>query len=236
MTNCIAVIGDYDPDKIPHRAIPLAVALAASELGQSTTVEWRHTSALIGDVADELKPYAAVWCAPGGPYANTEGALAAIRVARLSGVPFLGTCAGFQHALLEYAEAEWGMASPKHAELDAGAEDPLIARLSCSLINVSQTIRFAPGSKFTQAYGGDSACEEYQCNYGLNPRYARQLDSGKLRAVAWDAHGEVRGVELVDHPFFVATLFQPERAALRDITPPLVKAFVCAAIEQRRQQ
>jgi CTP synthase (UTP-ammonia lyase) len=70
----------------------------------------------------------------------------------------------------------------------------------------------------------------------LNPRYARQLDSGKLRAVAWDANGEVRGVELVDHPFFVATLFQPERAALRDITPPLVKAFVCAAIEQRRQQ
>jgi CTP synthase (UTP-ammonia lyase) len=33
-------------------------------------------------------------------------------------------------------------------------------------------------------------------------------------------------VELRDHPFFIGTLFQPERAALRGETPPLVKAFV----------
>ena len=235
MTLCIAVIGDYDPEKTPHRAIPLAIALAASELGQSATVEWRHTSVLIGDVEDQLRPCSAVWCAPGSPYASIEGALAAIRVARLSGVPFLGTCAGFQHALLEYANAQWGMASPKHAELDARADDPLIAQLSCSLINVSQTIRFASGSKLARAYERESASEEYQCNYGLNPRYAGKLDSGALRAVAWDADGEVRGVELVDHPFFVATLFQPERAALRGMTPSLVKAFLRAAMERRRQ-
>jgi CTP synthase (UTP-ammonia lyase) len=235
MTVRIAVIGDQDPAKIAHRAIPLAIAAAAAELGQSATAEWRHTSVLTADIAHQLQPFAAFWCAPGGPYANTEGALAAIRVARISGRPFLGTCAGFQHALLEYANAEWGMASPGHAELDSTAVDPVVAKLSCSLINVSQTIWFAPGSKLAQAYGRESASEEYQCNYGLNPRYAGQLDAGKLRAIAWDANDEVRGVELVDHPFFVATLFQPERAALRDITPPLVKAFVRAAIEQRRQ-
>jgi CTP synthase (UTP-ammonia lyase) len=32
------------------------------------------------------------------------------------------------------------------------------------------------------------------------------------------------------HPFFVGTLFQPERAALRGETPPLVRAFVRAAL------
>jgi CTP synthase (UTP-ammonia lyase) len=41
----------------------------------------------------------------------------------------------------------------------------------------------------------------------------------------------VRAVELDGHPFFVATLFQPERAALKGKSAPLVVAFVsaCAA-------
>jgi CTP synthase (UTP-ammonia lyase) len=30
------------------------------------------------------------------------------------------------------------------------------------------------------------------------------------------------------HPFFVGTLFQPERAALRGEAPPLVRALVAA--------
>lgn len=36
-------------------------------------------------------------------------------------------------------------------------------------------------------------------------------------------------MELAGHPFFVATLFQPERAALRGVEHPLVTAFVAAA-------
>ena len=39
-------------------------------------------------------------------------------------------------------------------------------------------------------------------------------------------------MELLDHPFFVATLFQPERAALKGITPPLAVALLkaCQAV------
>jgi CTP synthase (UTP-ammonia lyase) len=40
-------------------------------------------------------------------------------------------------------------------------------------------------------------------------------------------------VELDAHPFFVATLFQPERAALRGKVPPIVTAFVRAASDAR---
>jgi CTP synthase (UTP-ammonia lyase) len=35
-------------------------------------------------------------------------------------------------------------------------------------------------------------------------------------------------VELRGHPFFVATLFQPERAALKGKLPPLVRALIAA--------
>ena len=56
--------------------------------------------------------------------------------------------------------------------------------------------------------------------------------TGPLRATAHDETGEVRAIELEGHPFFVATLFQPERAALASQVPPLVKAFLqaCAGL------
>ncbi|NCE93763.1 hypothetical protein [Pseudomonas sp. L13] len=46
-----------------------------------------------------------------------------------------------------------------------------------------------------------------------------------------DIDGALRAVELLDHPFFVATLFQPERAALKGITPPLAIALLKACQE-----
>jgi len=44
----------------------------------------------------------------------------------------------------------------------------------------------------------------------------------------------LRAIELSGHPFFVATLFQPERAALKGILPPLVRALVEACAGQQQ--
>jgi CTP synthase (UTP-ammonia lyase) len=43
-----------------------------------------------------------------------------------------------------------------------------------------------------------------------------------------DDHDEVRAVELDGHPFFIATLFQPELNA----SSPLIKAFAGAVMRQ----
>ena len=61
-------------------------------------------------------------------------------------------------------------------------------------------------------------------------------EHGALSAMGRDPGGEVSAVELSGHPFFVATLFQPERAALRGVSPPLVKAFAeaCAVAATER--
>lgn len=48
-----------------------------------------------------LSTYHALWCAPGSPYRQMQGALNGIRYAREKGVVFLGTCAGFQHVVIE---------------------------------------------------------------------------------------------------------------------------------------
>lgn len=225
----IALIGDYNAAVKAHQAIPRALALAGESLGHGCACEWLHTGTLREDPFEQLGQYDGIWCVPASPYVNTRGAIAAIRMAREMGKPFLGTCGGFQHAMLEYAEAVWGVARAIHAELDPTADSPVIAPLECSLVEKDDEVRFAPGSRVGSLYGVPSAREEYHCRYGLSREYSARLASGPLRASAWDADRDVRAVELDGHPFFVATLFQPERSALSGRTHPLIRAFVGAA-------
>jgi CTP synthase (UTP-ammonia lyase) len=225
----IALVGDYDPAVVAHRAIPEALRLAAEDMRRPLAVSWVGTATLGPDPPAQLAGFAALWCVPASPYANTEGALAAIRFARESGCPFLGTCGGFQHALLEFVHDVLGHRHAEHAEIRPGADMPLIAPLSCSLVEKSGRVVFSEGSRLRALYGAPEAEEPYHCNYGLNPAHEGLLDGTALRVSGRDQAGEVRAVELEGHPFFVATLFQPERSALRGLAHPLVRAFVAAA-------
>lgn len=225
----VALIGDYDPTVVAHQAIPAALERAAAEGGVQLDWTWIHTSRLGADVAQGLAGFSALWCVPASPYANTAGALAAIRFARETGRPFLGTCGGFQHALMDYAEAVWGLSTVAHAEINREAPDPVIAQLECALVEAREEIVFTPGSRLATIYGCPRATEAYHCRYGLSPRHAARLEVGPLRVSARDRVGDVRAVELEGHPFFVATLYQPERAVLTGRSHPLIAAYVAAA-------
>ena len=74
--------------------------------------------------------------------------------------------------------------------------------------------------------------EAYHCSYGMNPAFEERLEEFDMVVSARDKDGEVRGVELRTHPFFIGTLFQPERAALSGMNSPLVDAFVAAAVQR----
>jgi CTP synthase (UTP-ammonia lyase) len=226
----IALVGDQDPTVTAHQAIPPALQLSARRLGLEVAPTWVHTTCLGSPVEAVLAGFAGVWCVPASPYANTKGALAAIRFCRESGRAFLGTCGGFQHAVLEYTRDVLGHHTAEHAETAPEAAMQVISRLSCSLVEKTGTVLFRDGSRLRAIYGAAQADEQYHCNYGLNPEY-EQLFSGDsaLQISARDSAGEVRAVELAGHPFFLATLFQPERSGLRGVEHPLVSAFVAAA-------
>jgi CTP synthase (UTP-ammonia lyase) len=176
----------------------------------------------------EFSAFAAIWCVPNSPYASMEGALRAIRFARESGRPFLGTCGGFQHAVIEYARNALGLHDADHAESNPAATLPLMSRLACSLAGATGVIRLAPGSRLAAIYGKTETVEKYHCNFGLNRRFESLLNGGELNVSGRDENGEVRGVELARHPFFIATLFQPERSASTGEAHPLICAFVRA--------
>lgn len=225
----IALVGDHDPEVVAHRAIPKALGLAALSLGRTVDAVWVPTEDILEDEERELGHVDAIWCVPASPYRSTEGALAAIRRARERRMPFLGTCGGFQHAVLEFARNVAGIANAGHAEMDPEGEALVIAPLACALRDVGGRIHFAESSRLRGIYGPGDAEEEYMCGYGLNPEFREALEGHGMRFTAFDPDGAPRALELPDHPFFIATLFQPERAALHGRTPPLARAFVHAA-------
>ncbi|MBU3056300.1 CTP synthase C-terminal region-related (seleno)protein [Pseudomonas indica] len=225
------LIGDHDPDVTAHRAIPLAFDLAATTLDLPLEAEWLPTERI--DSTGCLADFDGLWCVPASPYRNTDGALLAIRHARETGAPFLGTCGGFQHALLEYARSVLGWSDVAHAELDPEGTRLVIQPLACALVEAVGPVRFVADSRLARAYGALEAEEGYRCRFGLNPAFREELTDGPLRITATDDQGDARGIELEGHPFFVATLFQPERAALTGRLPPVVRAFVEAAAERR---
>ena len=222
----IGLIGDYDDGVLAHQAIARAIAIAAEKAHLTVGFEWVPTEQIAG--VDRVSRFDGLWCVPASPYRSMEGALRAIRFAREERRPFLGTCGGFQHAVLEYARNVLGWMDAEHAETAPEARRPVISLLECSLVETTDTIRLKTGSRIHKAYGSDEIVEGYRCRYGLNERFACQLTGGSLQATGHDHSGEVRAIELVDHPFFVATLFQPERAALKGNSPPLAEVFIQA--------
>lgn len=224
----IALVGDYNADVLAHQAIPLALDDAAAVLERPIEYRWVATRDVHS--ADALADFDGIWLVPASPYENTEGALIAARYARENSLPFLGTCGGFQHAILEYARNVMGWEDAAHAETDTEGR-MVIAPLTCSLVEKSDTIELRANTLIARAYGRDSIEEGYHCNYGISGEFADALQSQALRVTGWDENGDIRAVELVTHPFFVATLFQHERNALAGRPAPLVQAFLHAAAQ-----
>lgn len=236
----IALVGDHDPAVIAHQAIPVSLQLAADAHGVDVRAEWVPTEDIDSD--ERIAHYDALWCVPASPYRSTDGALRAIQFAREHRRPFLGTCGGFQHAILEYARNVLGWSDAEHAEnfavdSELTARRMVVAPLTCSLVEVRGTVHFVSESRLAVAYhsatGRSASVEGYHCRYGLNVEFRDALTAGPLRVAAVDDAGDVRAVELDDHPFFVAMLFQPERAALDGVLPPIVHAFARAAGAQQ---
>lgn len=229
----IVLLGERRDDVPAHPAIEAALGLARDELAVDLTWRWLRTDAVGSDAASALAGTDGLWCVPASPYASMAGALAAIRHARENRTPFMGTCGGFQHAVIEYARNVLGISGADHAETAPDAAAPVIALLACTLVEQTGTIHLSRGSRIHAAYGCDVFEERYRCRYGVNPRFETLLDDGDLHVTARDPGGEVRAIELRSHPFFVATLFQHERRAAAGELPPLVRAFA-AAVSARR--
>src|SRR5689334_9321339 len=94
----IALVGDKSPSVRSHARIPVLLEALRERDGLALDAYWIPTTEATG-----LEGFDGVWMVPGSPYRSEAGAVNAVRAAREHRIPFLGTCGGFQHTLLEYA-------------------------------------------------------------------------------------------------------------------------------------
>jgi CTP synthase (UTP-ammonia lyase) len=221
MPTRIALLGDKDLTFVTHRALEAAVAL----LPDGVDAEWVGTDT---PAARALDRFDAIWALPGTPYRDDAAALAAIGWALGAGTPLLGTCGGFQYAALALLGQD-----AVHAEVSPDAADPAIAPLACSLVGEEREVTPVPGTRLAAICGSTPFTGFHFCNYGLSGAAVAGLEA---RGAVIAAHAPDAGVEAFEvpgHPFFVATLFQPQMAALDGELPPLITAFVEEAARVR---
>ncbi|MGB0866673.1 MAG: CTP synthase C-terminal region-related (seleno)protein [Granulosicoccaceae bacterium] len=225
ISKSIALIGDYKPEVLAHQAIPLVLAQASRVVGAESQGIWVATDKL---AQTDLHAFDGIWCVPASPYVDMAGALTAIRFAREQQIPFLGTCGGYQHAALEYARHVLGHAQAGNAEVDPDTAMPLISGLSCKLVEKTDRIQLTEGSLVASLYEATDIEEDYHCSFGVNRDYLPLFASSAMRFSGFDRDGDPRVLELQNHPFFIGTAFQPERAGLADRSHPLIEAFLKA--------
>ena len=218
----IALVGDYDPQVLAHQAIPKALKLNTS---QQIEYQWIHSTEV--DTKD-LSQFDGIWCVPKSPYENMDNVLSAIRFAREHKKPFLGTCAGYQHAALEFARNVLGYEQAGNAEVNLETSMPLISALVCRLNNEQKGIALKEGCKIRHLYEQSEITEEFNCGFGVNPKYLSLFAESDLLFSSVDHHGDPKSLELQSHPFFIGTAFQPERSALHNKQHPIIKAFLNA--------
>lgn len=225
----IGIIGDFHPEYSVHLDTNLAFKQVAKRTGIRINTEWVPTPSLDERAEKKLDRFNAYLCAPGSPYRSMNGALNGIKFARESDRPFLGTCGGFQHAVIEYARNVMGFKDADHAEEHPDAPRLFITRLSCSLAGKTQKVHISPSSRVHDIYGTSATEERFYCSFGLNPVFRQEIEAAGLRASGFDDNGEVRIMELPKARFFFATLFVPQACPMEEKPHPLVLGLVHAA-------
>jgi CTP synthase (UTP-ammonia lyase) len=221
----IALVGERDVAKKAHQGIEASLALYRRDVNSHLDYDWVRTASITQtSIQDIFRDTTAIWCTPGSPYESISGALLAIRHARTEKMAFLGTCGGFQHGLMEFSQNVL-LREAEHQELTPEARAPLIVKLSCSLIGMKGRVIATPPKRFSDILGAEESVEEFNCNYGVNNDLAGIFHGSDMEFVAHDELGQVRAFRLNRHPFFVGTLFQPERRGLVGSIHPVVYAF-----------
>ncbi len=215
----IPLLGDRS-DHRSHIELDAIIPQLNNEL--DVVAEWVPT-----DSGFEITAYDGVWVVPGGPYANDQAVIDALRTARERQTPILGTCGGMQYAVIEFTRNVLGVAAT-HAESDGEADDNVVSGLACSLQGQERLVSPVAGTRFASWYP-EPFLGMHFCSYAPTPDAVGALQEAGVivGATAPDAGAEV--LELPDHPFYVTSMFQPHiGASAGEPIDQLIHAFISA--------
>ncbi len=186
---------------------------------------------------------------------GTEGKIAAIQFARENKVPYLGICLGMQLAVIEFARHVAGLKDANSTEFNPEAAHKLIglidewqdasgniekrdenSDLGGTMRLGAQRCPIVPNTLAASIYG-ESVNERHRHRYEVNNHYVEQLRAAGLVVSARTPTEDLcEMIELPQnvHPWFVACQFHPEFTSNPRAGHPLFKAYVQAALKNKK--
>jgi CTP synthase len=236
----IAVVGKYV--SLPDAYLSVVEALTHGGIHHNVEVE------IVWVPADDLQDPAATERAlhgvhgilvPGGfGVRGIEGKIAAARHARERHIPYLGICLGLQVAVIEFARHVLGLAEANSSEFAPHTPDPVVDLMADQrdVTDKGGTMRLGvypckvtPGTRAMEAYGEPVVYERHRHRWEVNNRYRDRLAEGGMAFSGLSPDDRlVEMIEVVDHPWFVATQAHPEFRSRPNRPQPLFRDFVGA--------
>ena len=98
-------------------------------------------------------------------------------------------------------------------------------------------VNLVEGTRVRASYGDEAVVyERHRHRYEVNPALRPQIEAGGLVMSGLSPDGRlVETIELLDHPWFVASQFHPEFKSRPTRPQPLFRDFVGAAAVARRE-
>ena len=241
----IGLIGKYVELKDSYKSITEALDHAGAELKTGIELDWIHSEQINeGNVAEKLGHLDGILVAPGFGSRGIDGKLAAIKLARTTGIPFFGICLGMQCAVVEFARNALGLEDAHSSEIKEYTPHPVIDLMmeQKSITDMGGTMRLGAypctlkeGSKVHEIYGVGSVEERHRHRYEFNDKYKSQFEEAGMIATGINPmSGLVEIVEIPNHPYFVASQFHPEYASTVLAPHPLFISFVAASVEKAK--
>jgi len=222
----IAILGDFNPIYRTHHALNDSTRQVSIYLKTEIQFDWIATDIFDYQSAFD-NMYCGLWLAPGTPYKDDENVAKTIKYARENSIVTFGNCGGFQYMVIEFARNVCGINYADHEESHPAAENLVISKLSCSLIEKQENLEIIDkDSIIYRAIQKEKFIGRYFCNYGLNQKFLDVLTSNGLNFTSKSEDGQVRSFELKSHPFFVGTLFQPALTSSENEPNPIILEFI----------
>ena len=241
----IALVGKYVKLHDAYLSVHEALKHAGVASGARVRVTWvdaEHMS--YEEAARELEQVDGVLVPGGFGSRGWEGKILACQVARERGIPYLGICLGMHVAVSEFARHVVGLDGANSTEMDPETPYPVIdllpeqkeiEELGGTMRLGAQAVELAEGTRAREIYDEAVVHERHRHRYEVNNAYRDQLvEHGLVVSGTFQQGRLVEIVELVDHPWFVASQFHPEFKSRPTRPAPLFREFVAAALDRSR--
>jgi CTP synthase len=243
----IALVGKYVKLQDAYLSVHEALKHAGAHNGCRVRVRWVDAENMSYDEAAALLEQVDGVLVPGGfGSRGWEGKILACRVARERRIPYLGICLGMHVAVSEYARHVLGLDGANSTEMDPETpyavidllpEQKEIEDLGGTMRLGAQAVELTSDTRAQAAYGDSVIHERHRHRYEVNNHYRPALiDAGLVVSGTFQEGRLVEVVELVDHPWFVASQFHPEFKSRPTRPSPLFREFVAAALARARDR